>query len=125
MPDNRVAPRREKKKPENPHEKGAETFARVFVDELAAGEIGKASPSFPAGATIVREKLLRADDAQPALVTVMIKREKGFSPKTGDWEYAVVDGPLDRIVKRETTGSCSKCHAQAAATDFVFKTYLK
>jgi hypothetical protein len=32
---------------------------------------------------------------------------------------------MDKISKRETVSSCSKCHANAANTDFVFKTYLK
>ena len=74
---------------------------------------------------IVREKLLNAEDTNPELVTVMVKREKGFSAKTGDWEYLVIDGAIDKIKQRETVSSCSKCHAQAAQTDFVFKTYLK
>ena len=80
---------------------------------------------FAAGAIIVREKLLTADAAVPELVTVMVKRDKGFSPKTGDWEYLIVEGALSKIEKREKTGSCSKCHAAAEQTDFVFKTYLK
>ncbi len=74
---------------------------------------------------IVREKLITADAADPELVTVMVKREKGFSPKTGDWEYLIVEGSLGKIIKREKVGSCSKCHANASQMDFVFKTYLK
>jgi hypothetical protein len=26
----------------------------------------------------------------------MIKREKGFSPKTNDWEFFILDGPEKR-----------------------------
>jgi hypothetical protein len=55
----------------------------------------------------------------------MIKREKGFSPKSGDWEFFVLEGTLEKVEKRETTGSCAKCHTQAGKTDWVFKTYLK
>lgn len=124
MPNENI-PEKEEKTPSNPHEKGVKTFARYFANELAQGEIYKDAPKFPAGAIIVREKLLNADDAKPELVTVMVKREKGFSRKTGDWEYLVVEGGLNKIMMREKTGSCSKCHAGAAPTDFVFKTYLK
>jgi hypothetical protein len=124
MPDEKIPEKREKT-PSNPHEKGVQTFARYFANEPAQGEIYKAAPKFPAGSIIVREKLLSAEDAQPELVTAMIKREKGFSPKTGDWEYVVVEGGLNKISRREKTGSCSNCHAGAADTDFVFKTYLK
>jgi len=69
--------------------------------------------------------LLKADDAAPELITVMVKREKGFSPGSGDWEYFVLSGDAAKIKKHETIGSCSKCHAQAAATDFVFRDFLK
>ena len=88
-------------------------------------EIAKDKPVFPAGSMIVREKLLKAEDTTPELVTVMLKREKGFSPKTSDWEYFVIDGAVSNVKLSEKVGSCSKCHAQAAETDMVFKTYLK
>lgn len=118
-------PPKDEKEPKNPHEKGVKTFARYYANELANAEIYKDAPRFPPGAIIVREKLLNAEDAQPELVTVMLKREKGFSPKTGDWEYLVVEGNLNKIIKREKTGDCAKCHANAESTDYVFKTYLK
>ncbi len=124
MPNERIAPLEDKPQ-KSPHEKGNQTFARVFANDLASNEIYKDAPRFPAGAIIVREKLLSAEDTKPELVTVMIKREKGFSAKTGDWEYLVIEGTMDKIKQRETVGSCSKCHANAEQTDFVFKTYLK
>ena len=125
MPNESIPAKKEDKSPENPHEKGTQTFARVFANELAQAEIYKDAPRFSPGAIIIREKLLNAEDTKPELVTIMIKREKGFSPKTGDWEYLVVEGGLEKISRREKTGSCSKCHANAEQTDFVFKTYLK
>ena len=124
MPDERIAPLEDKPQ-KSPHEKDNQTFARVFANDLANAEIYKDVPKFPVGSIIVREKLLKAEDTNPELVTVMVKREKGFSAKTGDWEYLVIDGAMDKIKQRETVSSCSKCHAQAAQTDFVFKTYLK
>jgi hypothetical protein len=124
MPSERIAPLEDKPK-KSLHEKGVKTFARYFANDLAQSEIYKDAPKFPAGAIIVREKLLNAEDLKPELVTVMIKREKGFSKKTGDWEYLVIEGALDKIKQRETVSSCSKCHSQAAPTDFVFRTYLK
>jgi hypothetical protein len=124
MPNDSL-PAREDKPQKSPHEKGSQTFARVFANELANAEIYKDAPKFAVGSIIVREKLLNAEDTKPELVTVMVKREKGFSKKTGDWEYLVIEGAMDKISKRETVSSCSKCHANAANTDFVFKTYLK
>jgi hypothetical protein len=107
------------------HEKGGTTFTRVYANGLALEQIVKDKPLFPAGSMIVREKLAKAEDTAPELVTVMLKREKGFSRKTSDWEYFVIDGDLSKVKQSEKTGSCSKCHLQAAETDMVFKTYLK
>lgn len=130
MPDERVfagggSSSDEKKQPRNPHEKGGQTFARIFANEPASQEIYKDNPRFAAGSIIVREKLLTENATAPEVVTVMVKREKGFSPKTGDWEFFVIGGALDRVEKRETIGDCAKCHRQTEKTDWVFKTYLK
>jgi len=104
---------------------GGVTFTRIYANDMALAEISKDKPVFPAGSMIVREKLLTETAETPELVTVMLKREKGFSRKTSDWEFFVIDGALGKVKLSETTGSCSKCHAQAAETDRVFKTYLK
>lgn len=124
MPNEQIFAKDEKE-PNNPHEKGVTTFARYFANDPAQSVIYQNIPNFPVGSMIVREKLATADAVSPEVVTVMVKREKGFSRKTGDWEYFVVEGDLGKIVRREKVGSCSKCHANAESTDFVFKTYLK
>lgn len=49
-------------------------------------------PVFPAGSIIVREKLLNATAPAPDMLAVMVKRSKGFSPKSNDWEFLVVSG---------------------------------
>lgn len=115
--------RKPERPPKNQHE--STTFAKIFANELAASVIKDAKPVFPAGSIIVREKLLKADDVNPELVTVMVKREKGFSPKSGDWEYFVLSGDLAKIKEQEKAGSCSKCHTQAKETDYVFREFLK
>jgi hypothetical protein len=111
--------------PKDPHEKGKETFTRVFVNDAAGAETEKENPQFPAGSIIVREKLLRETDTEPQLVAVMVKREKGFHTKTGDWEFFILDGKSLKMQKRETGGDCAKCHIQAQKTDWVFRDYLK
>lgn len=121
-----LLPDRKKDDDENgPHEKGEKTFARVYTNDLALGEIYKEKPLFPSGSMIVREKLLKETDEVPELITVMLKHEKGFSTKSNDWEFFVLDAGSSKIKKAEKVGSCSKCHAQATETDLIFKTYLK
>lgn len=114
-----------RKEPKNLHEKTAQTFARVFVNSIGQSEAEKENPQFAPGSIIVREKLQFGTDADPELVAVMVKREKGFSPKSGDWEFFVFGGKDLKLQKRETKGDCAKCHIQAQKTDWVFRSYLK
>jgi hypothetical protein len=126
MPDEQGIPTETNQKPpKNPHEKDGVTFARIFANELALSQMEKEKPAFPVGSIIVREKLLQAADIEPEVITVMVKREKGFCEKCGDWEFFVLEGNLNKVVKQEKAGSCQKCHTNAENTDFVFRTYLK
>jgi Cytochrome P460 len=111
--------------PSNPHEFGGRAFAKVFANELANSQIEKTNPIFPVGSMIAREKLASETAQTPEFVAVMVKREKGFSKKTGDWEYFTFKGEDLSLLARETKSDCSKCHASAKETDFVFRTYLK
>jgi hypothetical protein len=75
---------------------------------------------FPVGSIIVREKLTKADDAQPQLVTAMIKRGRGFNSKANNWEFLAVDGAMNKILLRQKKGSCLDCHASQTQRDFVY-----
>ncbi|HQU86258.1 MAG TPA: cytochrome P460 family protein [Pyrinomonadaceae bacterium] len=132
MPDQPIVrrnefPRRESrtKKEKTSHSEFATSFGEVYVNELAKTEIEKENPNFPVGAMIVREKNANAASETPQIVIAMVKREKGFSKKTGDWEFFTFNGADLKLQKRETKGDCAKCHAQAEKTDWVFRDYLK
>ena len=68
------------------------TFGVVYANDLARAEIAKENPAFPVGSIFVREKNETAMSETPQTVIAMVKREKGFSEKTGDWEFFVFDG---------------------------------
>jgi hypothetical protein len=57
------------------------------------------------------------------LYTVMIKRQSGYNPKAGDWEFAVVsaDGRMQASGK---LGNCMSCHVTRPNTDFIFRSYV-
>lgn len=65
---------------------------------------------FPVGTIIVKEKLLKIDDNIAEALGLMIKHEKGYNPKGGDWEYAYwqTSGKIQRSV--ETAQQCQSCH---------------
>ena len=104
------------------HEGGGNSFGVVYVNNLAREAMNAEPPPLqsPRGAIIVREKLTKADDAQPQLLTVMIKRARGFNPKANDWEFLVVDGAMNKIIERQKKGSCLDCHVSQRQRDFVY-----
>jgi hypothetical protein len=97
----RPAPSTKKDDDKKTHE-GSNSFAVVYANSLAR-EALTASPAipFPRGSIIVREKLLQADDKKPELLSVMVKRAKGFNPNANDWEFLVVDGTMTKIQERQ------------------------
>lgn len=125
MPTYEGRPDKPKKEKPKPAETDGFTFGVVYANDSAKLEIDKANPKFPLGAAIVREKRLKIDDETPQVVIAMVKRQKGFNKKTGDWEYFTFNGADMKLQKRESIGSCSKCHANAAKTDYVFRDFLK
>jgi hypothetical protein len=101
------------------------SFGVVYANDLAKGEITRTSPSFPVGSIIVREKNETETSALPQAVIAMVKRSKGFSSATNDWEFFQFDGAGLKPQKRETTGNCAACHIQAEKTDWVFNSHLR
>ena len=106
----------------SPHEN---KYISVFVNSLGREEMmTKRHPKFPVGSMIVKEKLGSPDSTKPELLTAMIKREAGYDPEEGDWEYLVLDGAASTIVERGKLTRCSGCHRPYKFSDFVTRTYL-
>lgn len=86
---------------------------------------------YPVGTQIVKENyyLDSASPPQPLTATIMVKREPGYAPKTGDWQYAQIspDGTVilsgngdDPVVQQ----MCVSCHGNIGARDYVFATHF-
>ncbi|MEI7987012.1 MAG: cytochrome P460 family protein [Armatimonadota bacterium] len=103
----------------NPHFQRVITVYVNKVGEKAMEKGGK----FPVGSVIVKEKLEESFKT-PVLSTVMIKREKGYNPKCGDWQFAVIDAFTTKVTVDGKLESCMFCHQDQAKKDFVFKTYV-
>jgi Cytochrome P460 len=106
----------------NPHRR---KYFTVYVNDAGRGAMmTQVKPSFPEGSIIVKEKLLFKEDTMPELLTVMVKREKGFNRENGDWEYMVVNGERTKIEGRGKLENCQACHMLKGETDYVFRSYL-
>lgn len=113
--------RDDKPKTPKPEAKHSSTFGVVYANAIAQTSIlSKVPTTFPVGSVIVREKLASPDATTPELLAVMIKRAQGFSRKAGDWEYLLISGNGQKIVRREKKDECRRCHAGQANRDFVF-----
>jgi hypothetical protein len=90
----------------------------VKVDAKASGYGQRGRGAFPPGALVV-EALGPDPDGPPTLFYVMEKRETGFFPLGGDWQYSVVTaaGKLEADGKLEL---CARCHAEAPR-DYLFE----
>ena len=113
----------EAERKKNPH---VESYITVYVNKVGREAMfAKDVQRFPAGSIIVKEKFSTDfEGRKPLLYTIMKKREAGYNPKLGDWEFSVVgaDGKqLQAIGKLE---NCESCHKRKSATDFVFRPYL-
>lgn len=108
--------------PKNPH---TNKYVTVYVNDIGRkAMLEQSNPNFPEGSVIVKEKLPNKASQEPELLTVMIKRGKGFNPTSGDWEYMVVDGTGTMVQARGKLESCQACHTGNSRTDYVFRTYL-
>jgi hypothetical protein len=79
----------------------------------------------PAGTVVVKEKH-QTEFAwdPPDEYGAMVKREAGYDPDHGDWEYLYVVRSPEKKVSRGRMQSCIDCHSIAKDTDYLFRTYL-
>jgi hypothetical protein len=100
-------------------------FVTVYVNDAGRRAMfEELKPRYPAGSLIVKEKLPARDAKEPELLTVMYKREAGYDPEGGDWEYLVLDGRGKEVRARGKLESCRACHQEYAQADFVSRNYL-
>ena len=108
--------------PKDPHK---DKYITVYVNEIGRhAMMEEKTPHFPQGSVIVKEKLTTSKSTTPELLTVMIKRDRGYNPESGDWEYMVVDGNGQSVQERGKLENCQSCHLMEQGTDYVSRRYL-
>ncbi len=105
-----------------PHD---EFWIHVFVTPEAAEVIKSGKGVYPEGTIILKQKFLDEAATQTEFFTGMRKREKGYNPAYGDWEFFTLDKTGTKVTARGKIDSCMDCHANFKATDFVSRKYLK
>lgn len=102
----------------SPHE---DKLITVYVNEIGRqAMMTELKPQFPVGSVIVKEKLSpEKRSGEPELLTVMIKREHGFNPGVGDWEFMAANGAGTTVDARGKLESCQACHVMMKKRDFI------
>ena len=109
--------------PGSPH--GPNKYITVYVNDIGRhAMMEEKTPLFPQGSIVVKEKLTTATSTTPELLTVMVKRERGYNPESGDWEYMIIDGTGKTVQARGKLENCQSCHEMDKDTDYISRAYL-
>ena len=109
--------------PQNPH---ASAYITVYVNKVGREAMfAKEAQRFPEGSIIVKEKYSTPEDRKPLLYTIMRKREAGYNPQVGDWEFSVVGPNGTQLQASGKLENCQGCHVGKSESDFVFRPYVK
>ncbi|MBX3118272.1 MAG: cytochrome P460 family protein [Fimbriimonadaceae bacterium] len=119
-----------KKAEQDPH---YQKFIKVFVNSIGEKAMFNtlemppgtriSGAAFPVGSIIVKEKRI-GKEGEIELFTVMRKREKGYNPECGDWEFATVDPKMAKLTSQGKIELCMSCHQEQSKFDYTFRTYF-
>ncbi len=103
----------------NPH---ADGFINVYVSDAGRETyVKEKAKAFAEGTVIVKEKLAKKDSKEVMELGVMIKREKGFASKSGDWQFIFVDAKGTVTDQQSKLENCASCHRLREQCDYVFR----
>jgi hypothetical protein len=111
------------RKTTGPH---ANSYIRIYMNDLAAKAFRGRSTSYPVGSVIVKEKRPRGswfeETGRPVHqsdgVGGMVKRPPGYDTAHGDWEYFYFEEGSK--IEGGRIASCAGCHGGASTRDYVF-----
>lgn len=82
----------------------------VYITNEGHALFHRRHAAFPEGTIVLKQKFANRSTEVTELYTGMIKREKGYNPKAGDWEFFTANGDATAIVSRGRIDSCMDCH---------------
>ena len=77
----------------------------------------------PVGSVVVKEKYVGSNPMNAC--ALMIKREPGYDPSHGDWQYVYVDTRNKSTANEGRLSHCIQCHQEAKESEYLFKFYMK
>ncbi len=68
----------------------------------------------------MKEKLNKKNQKEPHELGIMIKREAGYAPEAGDWQYVFVDRK-GTVSADQSKLNCANCHQIKSEDDYVYR----
>ncbi|MBI5772989.1 MAG: cytochrome P460 family protein [Verrucomicrobia bacterium] len=99
-------------------------YVHVYVSPQGASAMKSHSAAFPRGTLILKEKFGDAEGTKTELFTGMIKRESGYNPDCGDWEFFTLSADAKQVTSRGKLKNCMACHVEYKDSDYVTKEYV-
>ena len=96
----------------------------VYVSPDGEASLRNGAIDYPIGTIILKQKLRGVRHDATELFTGMLKRESGYNPECGDWEFFTLTGDARRVIARGRIESCMDCHTAYADSGFVARDYL-
>lgn len=97
-----------------------DAYVDIYVNELAKEAYEKRLPIYPIGAEVLKPLYGDTEKKRLARLVVMIKMQKGYDSKNGDWWYGVYDPSGTELWHKGRIQHCIDCHAVAKETDYMF-----
>ena len=107
-----------------PHSPHGEHWIHVFVSPDGTNAMATGKGTYPEGAMILKQKFHDVTGTNTDFYTGMRKRERGYNPDWGDWEFFTLDASGHTVTARGKIESCLDCHEKYKGTDFVTRRYL-
>jgi hypothetical protein len=111
--------------PSEKHTPHGSHWIDVFVTPGGTNAMMTGKGTYPEGTMILKQKYSDEKATETEFFTGMLKREEGYNPDAGDWEFFMLNASGTMVTARGRIESCVECHQKYAATDFVARDYLK
>lgn len=106
------------------HSPHGEHWIHVFVSPGGTNAMTTGKGTYSEGTMILKQKFEDAEGKTTEFYTGMRKRERGYNPELGDWEFFMLDAGGHMVTARGKIESCMDCHSKYPKTDFVSRRYL-
>jgi len=107
-------------------------YLRLYqdADEDETDELTPAFKTYQPGTIVLKENFGASNGSPdtPLTITMMLKREPGYDPQYGDWQYVQFDKNAEIILSGKAQDPmvkpmCGNCHMNIAERDYIFANF--